>query len=170
MRSHDHININPAAKTVRVHLGDRDLAQVTPSAGVGEEVMPLLQHPPFGAGPGATMDAVGGVLCRAGRPLRHGLRRAHVVARREDRSGRGQDHDAHGVIGLGRGERVVEFDQQAAVLSVLSLRPVEGDARDRSFVERLVRDEAVGHLAFPIWSWPFGNVVCCSFRGHQRAF
>src|SRR5271168_1935971 len=76
------------------------------------------------------------------------------MARRENRPGGCQDHDAHGVVGLGCGERVVELNQQATVLGVSSLRPIEGDARDRSFIECLVGHEAVSHVALPIWSWP----------------
>ena len=54
----------PGGEHRPLHLGDGDLAEVAPPAGVVEEVVPFLQHPLFGAEPGAAVDPPGGVLIR----------------------------------------------------------------------------------------------------------
>ena len=58
-----------------------------------------------------------------------------------------QDDHADLVVGLGPQERFVELHQQAAVLSVARLGPVEHDARDAAVIELFVGEEAVilGH-------------------------
>ena len=54
-----------------------------------------------------------------------------------------QDHHANLVVGLGTQERLVQLDEQAAVLGVAGVGPVEHDARDAAVVELFVGDEAV---------------------------
>ncbi len=122
-----------------VHLGDRDLAEVPPPQRVLEVVVPLLEHAALGADPGGAVHLVRGVV---GVVLERRLR-AHVVARREHRARSPEDHDAARVVLLGPLERLVELDQQAAVLGVAGLRPVEEDPYDRPVVVGLVLEVLV---------------------------
>ena len=70
-------------------------------------------------------------------------RAADVVARREHRAVATEDDDAHGVVGLGAEEGLVELDEHAPVLRVPRLGTVEHDPGNRAVVKRLVRDELV---------------------------
>ncbi len=67
-----------------------------------------------------------------------GLGRAHVVARREERAHAAEDDDPHVVVLLGRAEGVVELDQQAPVLGIAGVGPVEQDPDDLALLELLV--------------------------------
>src|SRR5437867_2730168 len=83
-----------------VRLADGDLAQVAPAAGVLEEVVPLLEHQPFGALPVCPGVGHRRVLVGAGHELFHRCLRPEVVAGGEHRARPAEDHDAHVVIGL----------------------------------------------------------------------
>ena len=52
-----------------------------------------------------------------------------------------EDHDPDRVVGLGTQERVVELDEEAAILRVARLGTVQHDPRDPALVEGLVGDE-----------------------------
>jgi hypothetical protein len=52
---HEH---EPRGVHVAVHLGDRDLAEVPPTPGVVEVVVPLLEHQPLRTGTGPTVHAI----------------------------------------------------------------------------------------------------------------
>ena len=56
---------------------------------------------------------------------------------------REQFAEADLVIGLGAQERLVQLDEQTAVLSVAGVGPVEHDARDAAVIELFIGDEAV---------------------------
>ncbi len=153
-RPHQH---EPGRVHRTVHLGDGDLAQVPPPQRVLEEVVPLLQHQALGARARRAVDQEGRVLVRPRHALLDGLRRAEVVPGREHRSVPAEDHDAHGVVGFGPEEGVVQLDQEPPVLRVAGLDAVQHDPGDHPVVERLVGDVlvvgrvGVGH-AFPsIW-------------------
>ena len=60
------------------------------------------------------------------------------MAGREHGAGAAEDDDAHGVVGLGAQERVVEFDEHPPVLGVARVGPVEHDAGDLAVVDGLV--------------------------------
>jgi len=86
------------------------------------------------------------VLARSRGELGAGLLGADVMARGEHGTLAGEDDDADGVVGLGAGEGIVEFDQHAAVLRVALLRSVQRDSDDLAVVERLPLQELViGH-------------------------
>ena len=138
-RPHQH---QPGGVHAAVHLGDGDLAQVPPPQRVLEEVVPLLQVQALGALAGAAVGDRGRVRVVASQLLPH-LLAADVVARREHRSVAAEDHDPHGVVGLGPQEGLVELDQHRPVLRVPHVGPVEHDPGDRAVVERLVRDVLV---------------------------
>ena len=56
----------------------------------------------------------------------------------------------HVVVGLGPQERVVELDEQAPVLGVAGVGPVQEDPHDRAVVVGLVLEElVVGHCVAP---------------------
>jgi hypothetical protein len=125
-----------------LHLGDGDLAEVAPAAGVLEVVVPLLEHPGLGPLAGGPVDLRGGV----GAVLLPGLLRAHVVPGREERPGAAEDHDPAGVVGLRAHEGIVELDEQPAVLGVAGFGAVEEDPHDGAVVVGLVLQElVVGH-------------------------
>jgi len=56
------------------------------------------------------------------------------VTGREDWASASENHDAHLVIGFGPQERVVQLDEQAAILRVSALLPVEHDPRNTPIV------------------------------------
>ncbi len=58
-----------------------------------------------------------------------------------------QDDHPDGVVGLSPQERLVQLDEQAAVLRVTCVGPVEHDAGDTAFIELFVGEELVilGH-------------------------
>jgi hypothetical protein len=129
-----------------VHLGDGDLAEVTPAERVPEEVVPLLQHARLGGRPRPAVDPERRVLVGTLLPLGGRESRPHVVPGGEHRAGPAKDDHAHPVVGLGCEEGLVQLHQEAPVLGVAGLRPVEGDPCDPPVVQRLVGDEAeVGH-------------------------
>src|SRR4029077_9356207 len=97
----------------------------------------------FPAHPGTGVDLHCGVLVRAGGPFGDRFLRPEVMARGEDRADATENDDADLVVALGCEERVVEFDEQPAILGVASPRPVEHDPSDQTFVERLIRDVPV---------------------------
>ena len=63
------------------------------------------------------------------------------MAGREHRSDAAEDHDTNRVVGLGAQERLVELDEESAVLRVARLRTVQHDPSDSAFVDGLVGDE-----------------------------
>ena len=52
-----------------------------------------------------------------------------------------ENHDSDRVVGLGTQERVVELDEEAAILRVARLRTVQHDPCDPALVDGLVGDE-----------------------------
>ena len=124
-----------------VHLRNRDLAEVAPTASAVEVVVPLLQHQRFGGLPSAAVDLARRVLLGPGKELAALHVRAHVVAGGEHLSDTAEDHDAHRVVLFGSRERVVELDEESAILRVARLGAVEHDPRDPAVVDRFVGDE-----------------------------
>ena len=71
----------------------------------------------------------------------------------EDRAAAAEDHDPAAVVGLGAHERVVQLDEQAAVLSVPCLGAIEEDPDDGAIVVGLVLQElVVGHGSPREWN------------------
>ena len=154
-RPHEH---QPGGVHRAVHLGDGDLAEVAPPQRVLEEVVPLLQHQVLGALAGAAVDRARRVLVRA-RARTPPTTTFEPMSWPDENIGpvAAEDHHAHGVVGLGPQERVVELDEQPAVLRVPRLGPVQHDPRDRAVVERLVGDVLVASATgSPFREWIAG--------------
>ena len=65
------------------------------------------------------------MLIGAGPKLLAGLLGPDVMTGREHLSLAGEDDDPHRVVGFGPSERLIEFDQHAAVLRVPLVGPVQ---------------------------------------------
>ena len=150
---------------VALHLGDGDLAQITPTDGVLEVVVPLLQVERLDhAGACRAVHPETRMLGRAGRALLEGGVRPEIMTGGEVLAARGENDDPHVVVGLGLAERVVELDQQRAVLSIVFSRPVQPDPRDPALVKGLVRHQFGTGAVDGVAAGNFGLRHACTLR------
>ena len=67
------------------------------------------------------------------------------MARGKHRTRARQDHHPDLIVGLGRSERLAELHQEAPILGVAGVDPVEGDPGDPALVQGLVLDVLFSH-------------------------
>src|SRR5207237_1951505 len=101
-------------QAVAMDLGERDLAQVAPTLGVAEVILPFVD-------PATLRRRLLGPVALA---VSAAVRGAEVVAGREGRAEPAEDYHPHVVVGLGLEEGRVQVAQETRVLGVTILRAI----------------------------------------------
>ena len=124
-----------------VYLGNRDLAQVPPAHGVGEEVVPLLKHALLGAGPGAPVDLETRVLVGARSVISAiDFLGSQIVTRREHGPVARQDDHTNMSSASAAKKAVVRARPEAHGSERFGSLSIEHHPRNPTVVEQLVRD------------------------------